>query len=175
LIRIRWVLVVFSCAACGGHSAATLQQPPDESAGAGGVDDADPPTSAGATVAATGGAPSQPVAELAGAGDEAGAPGYTPHIGSGTRNCESSEYCFGLACYAPPSFLPTVCVANCETDLECGLNEICVSSAKLAPTCYARCSVPGDCEYHFDCLDFSGHGQLVCFPAGWASRRKELD
>jgi hypothetical protein len=36
-----------------------------------------------------------------------------------------------------------------------------------------RC-VPGDCEYHFDCFDFSGAGQNVCFPTGWVDRRKEL-
>ena len=148
---------------------------PDETAGAGGVDDGAPPASAGAAVVETGGARSQPDAELAGAADDAGAAGFVPHIGSGTRNCESSAYCFDLACYAPPSFLPTVCVASCATDFDCGLNEICVRSAKLAPTCYARCSVPGDCEYHFDCFDFSGEGQSVCFPAGWAGRRKELD
>ncbi len=123
----------------------------------------------------TGGAPSESDPEVAGSAAGAGAASYAPHIGSGTRNCESAEYCFGLACYAPPSFAPTVCVANCETDLDCGLNEVCVRSAKLAATCYPRCNVPGDCEYHFDCLDFSGEGQLVCFPAGWAGRRTELD
>ena len=170
-MRFRWLPVLLSCAACGGHSAAAIGERPADSAGAGGVDESEAPA-AGETESGGAGSPLQGAAGELG---DAGAPGYVPHIGSGTRNCESSEYCFGLACYAPPSFAPTVCVANCEADLDCGPNEVCVRSAKLAPTCYARCRVPGDCEYHFDCLDFSGEGQLVCFPAGWAGRRGELD
>lgn len=173
-----WLFALLLCVACGGHSSVTSQGPTGAGAGASGAED-DSSSNAGASASEAGGAPTQPDPEDAGAdaGDEAdaGAPGYVPHIGSGTRNCESSEYCFGLSCYAPPSFLPTVCVASCETDFDCGLHEACVGSPKLAPTCYARCGVPGDCEYHFDCLDFSGKGQLVCFPAAWAGRRSELN
>ncbi len=96
--------------------------------------------------------------ELGEAGDwgEAGAPEYMPFIESGTRTCQNSDYCFGLACYAPPSFLPTVCVAGCEVDADCAPDEACVHAQKLAPTCYARCGSPSDCAYHFDCFDFSG-------------------
>lgn len=107
---------------------------------------------------------------------EAGAAGapYDAPIASGTRACENDDYCFGLACYAPPTFAPTVCLARCDSDANCRSSEACLRAPELEPTCYARCKSPEDCYRGFDCFDFSGKDELVCFPMPWAQRRDEL-
>ena len=157
----RWAAIALSAfsalAACGGQA----RRPSDEPMGT------NSPSS--------GGAQSEPDSGLAGAADSVGGQGYVSLIHSGTRTCPNDDYCFGLSCYAPPSFEPSVCLAPCATDRDCLSAEACVGSAKLEPTCYARCDSPADCYRGFDCYDFSGVGQFVCFPAGWAGRRSELD
>jgi hypothetical protein len=176
-----WLFVLSACTACGAHSS---NEPTTEvipaaagnnglaSGGAAGSDDT---SSAGSSATAneTGGNGPNSGGNTGGIAD-AGEPGYVPHIGSGTRNCENANFCFGLSCYAPPSFEPSVCVAQCETDWDCEASETCVRSARLDATCYARCDSPTDCAYHFDCVDFTGDGQAVCFPTGWAGRLNEL-
>jgi len=168
--------------ACAGHSTSSAGDPGDElgkagalpvlsdgSAGAARTDPSADPSSAG-------GSASKPTSEgtAGGSAPEAGAAGYVSPIQSGARTCENADYCFGLACYAPDHFEPAVCVAPCESDADCAPSEACVRSARLEPTCYARCASPSDCEYHFDCLDFSAMGSLVCFPTAWAVRLSEL-
>ena len=163
------------CVGCAGHAASKSN---DRANGdLGGLDEAG--ASADPDAASRGGssgtsAPALAEAGIAGELFEAGAPGYIPFIESGTRTCPNSEYCFGQACYAPPSFEPSVCVSRCESDVDCAPYEACIGTAKLESTCYARCNSPSDCAYHFDCLDFSGGGKLICFPALWAGRRDEL-
>ncbi|HEX2673305.1 MAG TPA: hypothetical protein VHM25_20630 [Polyangiaceae bacterium] len=176
-----WLFVLASCMACGAQSAS-------EPAGLGGAAGYDASASGGAPAA---GSEDTSLAGIAAASNDgggnrqaslgdsagmsnAGEPGYMPHIGSATRNCENEDYCFGLSCYAPPSFEPMVCVARCETDWDCEPSETCIRSARLEATCYARCDSPTDCAHHFDCVDFTGEGQAVCFPTGWAARREEL-
>lgn len=180
----RWSLVLFvlsTCLSCGAHSSI---EPADSISGAGGAAsaaggapaaDAGDSSVAGSEAASNDHGGRGPDSDPGGPVSDAGEPGYMPHIGSGTRNCENANYCFGLSCYAPPSFEPTVCVARCETDGDCEPSETCVRSAKLEPTCYARCDSPTDCAYHFDCVDFTGAGKAVCFPTGWVGRRAELD
>lgn len=176
-----WLFVPSMCIACGAHSSS---EPTDVTSGAGGNtaqgaggasvmagDSSNAGNGATANDSGGSGSPGDP----SGGMSDAGEPGYMPHIGSGTRNCESANYCFGLSCYAPPSFEPTVCVARCETDWDCEASEICVRSALLEPTCYASCDSPTDCAHHFDCVELSGRGQAVCFPTGWAGRIDELD
>lgn len=175
-----WLFVLSTCLACGAHS---TSEPADLVAGAGGrgATGSGGSASAGngdsagtsASSSESGGADSAG-GEPGVAMSDAGEPGYVPHIGSGTRNCENASFCFGLSCYAPPSFEPSVCVARCEADSDCEASEACVRSARLEPTCYPRCDSPTDCEYHFDCVDFTGDGQAVCFPTGWAGRLDEL-
>jgi hypothetical protein len=160
--------------ACGGQSQSSSGEPMGASAAAGsGTSGASGSggdlTSSGGTQSESGGPPDS------GAASEAGTPGYVSLIDSGTRICDNEDYCFGLTCYAPATFVPTVCVARCETDANCLPFEACVQSAKLDPTCYPRCASPSDCYDGFDCFDFSGTGRLVCFPTNWASRRSELD
>ena len=155
-----WTVIAFcafsALAACGGRA-----QPPSGSG--------DPSASGGAQAEPDAGSDAGDLAS------EAGVQGYTSLIHSGTRTCQNDDYCFGLACYAPLDFAPTMCLARCATDLDCLSSESCVQSAKLDPTCYARCDSPSDCLQGFDCFDFSGAGEFVCFPAGWAGRRNELD
>jgi hypothetical protein len=107
---------------------------------------------------------------------EAGAGGaaYDAPIASGTRGCENDDYCFGLSCYAPAGFAPTVCLAPCNSDANCRPSEACLRAPKLEPTCYARCKSPEDCYDGFDCYDFSGADELICFPASWSVRRGDL-
>jgi hypothetical protein len=178
-----WLFVLSTCIACGAHSS---NDPADALPGAGGnggsaasgpsASGSDDSSVAGVGAAANpkGGNGSSSEGDSGGVTSDAGEPGYMPHIGSGTRNCEDANFCFGLSCYAPPSFEPTVCVARCETDWDCEPSETCVRSARLEPTCYARCDSPSDCAFHFDCVDFTGDGQAVCFPTSWAARREEL-
>ena len=186
---------LFLCLGCGAHSRSIPSDDAHETGGADSVGlggaggEGDPLANGGASGGAIGegdpvtsGGVSAGVGSAAGAGasvqsapgGDAGAVGYVPHIDSGTRRCENADYCFGLACYAPASFQPTVCVKRCDTDADCEPFEACVQSEKLEGTCYARCDSPSACAYQFDCFDFSGQGQLVCFPAEWAGRRKEL-
>ena len=181
----RWSLELFvlsTCMACGAHSSS---DPADAVMAAGGSKSASGGASeigAGARSVAgeratsneNGGSAPSADGEQGGAMSDAGADGYVPHIDSGTRNCESANFCFGLSCYAPPSFEPSVCVARCERGWDCEPFEACVRAARLEPTCYARCDSPSDCAYHFDCLDFTGEGQRVCFPTAWAGRLEEL-
>jgi hypothetical protein len=90
-------------------------------------------------------------------------------MGSGTRYCENELYCFGLACYAPEGLAANVCVASCSSDADCGSAEVCLESADLEAGCYRRCDTPFDCDFGFDCFDFSNqHQQLVCFPTPWS-------
>jgi hypothetical protein len=96
-------------------------------------------------------------------------------IDSGTRACTDSDTCFGLACYAPLAFQPSVCLAPCQRDEDCHPSEACVRSVKLEPSCYHRCDSPTDCYGGFDCVDFSGAGLAICFPASWAQRLIDLD
>jgi hypothetical protein len=119
----------------------------------------------------SGGAPPQ-IERAAGAGSDAGsAPMQRPAvIGSASRYCENDTYCFGLACYAPAELEAHVCVAACSTDADCASAEVCLESADLNAGCYRRCATPFDCEYGFDCFDFTNqHEMLVCFPTPWAN------
>jgi hypothetical protein len=91
-------------------------------------------------------------------------------IGSGTRYCDNYLECFELDCVAPVSGLRTVCIASCEADPDCQLDEVCLQSADLEPGCYERCDFSVGCYNGFDCFDFSKtHETPVCFPTGWAS------
>ena len=87
-----------------------------QSAGAAGEPDAlgDPSANGGAGTTAHGGAPGD--GDAGAAGDRGAAGTYTSLIASGTRTCETEAFCFGLACYAPASFYPSMCLARCETD-----------------------------------------------------------
>jgi hypothetical protein len=167
------VVSSFVLLACGGRS----QRVTDN--GAGGSD----PMS----VAGGGGAAGEPAGDAgaldaadaagaAGANADGGATGssYSSLIRSGTRRCESSDYCFGLECYAPATFQPTVCLARCDADVSCRPSELCLSAPLLEPTCYQRCNAPDDCYEGFNCYDFSGAGELVCLPTGWTDRRADL-
>ena len=155
-----WLSVILLTAGCGGRSAHTSVDPGDERSGSN--DGGTPGSDSGA-----GGA---------GAASDAGAPDmpYQSLIRSGTRRCENEDYCFGLSCYAPPGFAPTVCLASCQSDASCGPSEACLSAPELEPACYARCKSPEDCYYGFGCFDFSGEGELVCFPAPWIANRDSL-
>ena len=95
-----WLSVILLTAGCGGRSAHTSVDPGDERSGSN--DGGTPGSDSGA-----GGA---------GAASDAGAPdmAYQSLIRSGTRRCENEDYCFGLSCYAPPGFAPTVCLASCQ-------------------------------------------------------------
>jgi hypothetical protein len=166
---LLWLL-----AACGGHVG---EHPSTGDGGVtGGVSGATPDEPTG--VAAAGRASSEveggaaPAASQAGATSVAGAPldETRPLIGSGTRYCENERYCFGLDCYAPDDLAARVCVAACPGDGACGSAEVCLESADLAAGCYRRCDTPFDCDYGFDCFDFSNQQRvLVCFPTPWAS------
>lgn len=175
---VALLLVGFSALACAGHSESPHGVEPREAAGAAGAVDpsdvADNPSTGGTldrhgssslAGAARGGASSSgPMASE----PESGAPGYDSLIHSGTRACANDDYCFGLECYAPRYFEPTVCLAPCESETDCLPSEACIGSAKLTPHCYARCALPSDCYRGFDCYDFSKRGQLICFPGAWA-------
>jgi len=169
-----WVAAAVLILSCSGHSqdsspnrghAGSADSGP--SSGSSGDDDqVDPmPESAAGTANAAG---------SSGQLNAAGQAGQESLIRSGTRSCENRNYCFGLACYAPATFEPSICLTHCESDANCARNEACLLAPKLEATCFARCNSPADCDYGFDCLDFSGEGQLVCFPAAWAQRRNEL-
>jgi len=178
--RLWTLLGLLICTACGGQSnghpgIASEGSEAGDGGRSGAPDDSlDRAGTATSEPEAGGASSSHAGAASGGSESDAGAPGYIPFIDSGTRWCENSDYCFGLDCYAPPTFDPAVCVAPCRSDADCSPYEACVQSSGLQPTCYARCESPSDCAFHFDCFDYSGVGPFVCFPATWASRRPEL-
>jgi hypothetical protein len=163
--RAGWtVIALFTLAACGGRARRIV----DTQGAAGGASSSEIPS-------ASGSAGDPDIDAESGAADaDVGAMPYASLIDSDTRGCENADYCFGLACYAPDSFTPNVCLAPCETDSNCQPFEVCLRAPKLEPTCYARCASPADCYRGFDCFDFSSQGELVCFPAGWTMGRDRL-
>ena len=174
--RARWTVIALLPLACGGQA----RRESNRSTAAGGAASSDLTAGSGGTSvlgsnAESGAASAEAGAESGAAGGESGAPGYVSLIDSDTRDCPSEDYCFGLACYAPPSFAPRVCLARCATDADCQPFETCLQAPKLEPTCYALCDSPADCYGGFDCFDFSGTGgKLVCFPATWTQDRDRL-
>jgi len=163
------------CVACSGRSERSAFGGDGTSGDAGSAVGGAAGNGRGGSTSENGGTGGDEVLGLAGAADsDAGEPGYTPMIGSGTRSCPDADYCFGLSCYAPLDFQPTICVAPCKSDAECAPHEACIGTQKLARTCYSRCGSPSDCEFHFDCLDVTGASDFVCFPATWGSRLQEL-
>jgi len=175
--RSRELLLATLLVACGGHSEEHTPVVSGDSGGSGvSVAGSDWGGSAGVFGSLPGAGEGGEADEMAGAaaGAAGGHRGYVSLIESGTRRCENDDYCFGLSCYAPATFEPKVCVARCESEIECAASEACVRLEKLAPTCYAVCDSPSDCYAGFDCIDLVGEGQLVCFPSPWAVRRDDL-
>ena len=170
--RARWTVLALFPLACGGQA----RRESNRSNAASGASSSDVTAGSGAaTVFGSDTGSGAASAEAGAESGEAGMPGYVSLIDSDTRDCPSEEYCFGLACYAPPSFAPRVCLARCKTDADCQPFETCLQAPTLEPTCYARCDSPADCYGGFDCFDFSGTGdQLVCFPATWTQDRDRL-
>ena len=169
--RRWWWGVILLAAGCGGRSQRSSAEPSGEPTGS------NDGTMGGSSSSASGAnGVSDSAAGAAGAWSDAGAPDmpYQSLIRSGTRRCDNEDYCFGLRCYAPADLGPTVCVAPCQSDASCGPSETCLSAPLLEPTCYARCKSPEDCYYGFACYDFSGQGELVCFPAPWTANRDKL-
>ncbi|HEY3666350.1 MAG TPA: hypothetical protein VGL19_10130 [Polyangiaceae bacterium] len=184
---ITTVLLALTACACGGRSRAAASDPIGELGESGSSTASHEPWSRepGSSGAAAGGMDSGSAGAVADLTDAAGSPGtvaeagpagapYDAPIASGTRRCDNEDYCFGLACYAPDAFGPTVCLARCDSDANCRPSEACLRAPKLEPTCYARCKSPEDCYDGFDCYDFSGKDELVCFPTPWAQRRDDL-
>jgi hypothetical protein len=162
--RARWALIaLLALVSCGGRSRSS-----SDYAGGGAAAWEDPDVA--------GSAPEPQVDDDADAAGESTAnQSYSSLIASGTRTCETEQYCFGLSCYAPGSFYPNVCLAPCAGDADCQATEECVRAPRMQPTCYARCKAPVDCYEGFDCYNFSRTGlDLICFPSGWSGRRDEL-
>jgi hypothetical protein len=162
--RARWALIaLLALISCGGRSRSS-----SDYAGGGAAAWEDPQTAGSAGDLQLGGG-------AGAAGEGAANQSYNSLIASGTRSCETEQYCFGLACYAPDSFFPNVCLARCESDLDCRATEECVRAPRMQPSCLARCKAPSDCYDGFDCYNFSRTDlDLICFPRGWAGRRDEL-